>query len=166
MARFNLPPFTRGLLAATVFFTLLNFALRPNAGWLEKVEQPLVGVGNGVPYLTIVPGRSVVYPWVFALATLVEQNLAGLIINGATLFFAGRYLERAWGEREFAKFILFVAMVPNILTFLLYLAAYVITSKTVPLYVPPSCNLTLLLSLHSSHLLTADPPAAPPSLAA
>ena len=135
MARISLPPMTRGLLAATVFFTLLNFALRPNSGWLDKVEKPLVAVGNGVPYLTIVPGQSVVYPWVFALATVVEQNLAGLIINGATLFYAGRYLERAWGEKEFAKFILFVAVVPNILSFLLYLAGYVITSKTVPLYV-------------------------------
>lgn len=135
MARINLPPITRGLLAATLFFTLLNFALRPNSTLVEKVEKPLVGVGNGVPYLTIVPGKSVIYPWVFALATVVEQNLAGLVINGATLFYGGRYLERAWGEREFAKFILFVAMVPNILSFLLYLAGYVITSKTVPLYV-------------------------------
>ena len=138
MARINLPPITRGLLAATVFFTLLNFVLRPNSDWVEKVEQPLVGVGNGVPYLTIVPGKSIIYPWVFALATVVEQNLAGLIINGATLFYGGRYLERAWGEKEFAKFILFVAMVPNLLSFLLYLAGYVITSKTVPLYVRPA----------------------------
>ncbi|KAJ4340665.1 hypothetical protein N0V87_002326 [Didymella glomerata] len=133
MARITLPPITRGLLAATLFFTLLNCALRPQANWVEKVEKPLIGVGNGVPYLTIVPGKSVVYPWVFALATVVEQNLAGLVINGATLFYGGRYLERAWGEREFAKFILFVAMVPNVLSFLLYLAGYVITSKTVPL---------------------------------
>ena len=135
MARINLPPITRGLLAATVFFTLLNFVLRPNANWVEKVEKPVIGVGNGVPYLTIVPGQSLIYPWVFALATVVEQNLAGLIVNGATLFYGGRYLERAWGEKEFAKFILFVATVPNILSFLLYLAGYVITSKTVPLYV-------------------------------
>ncbi|KAJ4991133.1 eukaryotic integral membrane protein [Stagonosporopsis vannaccii] len=133
MARIALPPVTRGLLAATVCCTLLNFALRPNAGWVEKVEQPLVGVGNGVPYLTIVPGKSLVYPWVFALATVVEQNLAGLLINGATLFYGGRYLERAWGEKEYARFLLGVALVPNLLSFLLYLAAYVVTSKTVPL---------------------------------
>ena len=137
MARLNLPPITRGLLAATLGCTLLNFALRPQSSWVEKVEQPLIGVGNGVPYLTIVPGKSVVYPWVFALATVVEQNLAGLIINTATLFYGGRYLERAWGEKEFAKFILFVAMVPNLLSFLLYLAAYVVTSRTVPLFVLP-----------------------------
>jgi len=135
MARINLPPLTRSLLAALVVFTLLNFALRPHSNWVEKVEKPLIGVGNGVPYLTIVPGRSIIYPWVFALATVVEQNVLGLVITGLTIFYGGRYLERAWGQQEFTKFVLFVAMIPNILSFILYLIGYLITSKTVPLYV-------------------------------
>ncbi|KAH7392710.1 eukaryotic integral membrane protein-domain-containing protein [Pyrenochaeta sp. MPI-SDFR-AT-0127] len=129
MARINLPPLTRSLLAAVVVFTLVNFALRPHASWVEKVEKPLIGVGNGVPYLTIVPGKSVVYPWVFALATVVEQNVLGLVITGLTIFYGGRYLERAWGSHEFTKFILFVAMIPNILSFLLYLVGYLLTGK-------------------------------------
>jgi hypothetical protein len=129
MARINLPPLTRSLLAGQVVFTLLNFALRPNSGWVEKVEQPLVGVGNGVPYLTIVAGRSVIYPWVFALATVVEQNLFGLITSGLTIFYGGRYLERAWGSQEFTKFVMFVAMIPNILSFLLYILGYFITGS-------------------------------------
>ncbi|KAF1360066.1 cytochrome c oxidase subunit I [Lizonia empirigonia] len=143
MPRFALPPITRGLLAATVFFTLLNFALRPHSTWVDKVEKPLIGVGNGVPFLTIVPGQSVVYPWVFALATLVEQNLAGLVVNGATLFYGGRYLERAWGDKEFAKFLLFVAVVPNMLAFVLYLAAYVVSASTVPLHTTVSGGIAI-----------------------
>jgi membrane associated rhomboid family serine protease len=129
MARINLPPLTRSVLAGQVVFTLLNFALRPNSGWVEKVEKPLVGVGNGVPYLTIVPGRSILYPWVFALATVVEQNLFGLITSGLTIFYGGRYLERAWGSQEFTKFIMFVAMIPNILSFLLYMLGYLVTGS-------------------------------------
>jgi membrane associated rhomboid family serine protease len=129
MARINLPPLTRSLLAGQVVFTLLNFALRPNSGWVEKVEKPLVGVGNGVPYLTLVPGRSIIYPWVFALATVVEQNLFGLITSGLTIFYGGRYLERAWGSQEFTKFIMFVAMIPNILSFLLYMLGHLITGS-------------------------------------
>jgi membrane associated rhomboid family serine protease len=129
MARINLPPLTRSLLAGQVVFTLLNFALRPNSGWVEKVEQPLVGVGNGVPYLTIVAGRSVIYPWVFGLATVVEQNLFGLITSGLTIFYGGRYLERAWGSHEFTKFVMFVAMIPNILSFLLYILGYLVTGS-------------------------------------
>jgi membrane associated rhomboid family serine protease len=138
MARINLPPLTRSLLAGLVVFTLLNFALRPNSGWVEKVEKPLIGVGNGVPYLTIVPGSSIVYPWVFALATVVEQNLLGLIITGLTIFYGGRYLERAWGSQEFTKFIMFVAMIPNILSFLLYVLGYLIIGSGAALYVPVS----------------------------
>ncbi|KAF2130805.1 cytochrome c oxidase subunit I [Dothidotthia symphoricarpi CBS 119687] len=129
-----LPPLTRSLLAAVVVFTLLNFLLRPHADWVEKVEQPLIGVGHGVPYLTIVPGVSVRYPWVFALATVAEQNVAGLLITAATVFYGGRYLERAWGSQEFAKFILFVSVVPNLLSFLLYIVAYVLTSRSAPLH--------------------------------
>jgi membrane associated rhomboid family serine protease len=143
MARINLPPLTRSLLAGLVVFTLLNFALRPNSGWVEKVEKPLIGVGNGVPYLTIVPGRSIVYPWVFALATVVEQNLLGLIITGLTIFYGGRYLERAWGSHEFTKFIMFVAMIPNILSFLLYMLGYLITGSGAALYVPISLRTQL-----------------------
>jgi hypothetical protein len=130
MARVNLPPLTRSLLAGQVVFTLLNFALRPNSNWVEKVEKPLVGVGNGVPYLTLVPGRSIIYPWVFALATVVEQNLFGLITSGLTVFYGGRYLERAWGSQEFTKFVMFVAMIPNIMSFLLYLLGFFLTGAT------------------------------------
>lgn len=130
MARINLPPLTRGILATLVFCTLLNFALRPNANWVEKVEKPIIGVGNGVPWLAIVPRRSVPwYPWVFALATVVEQNLLGLIITGLTVFYGGRYLERAWGSHEFTKFMLFVAMIPNILSYLLYAVGYLVVGK-------------------------------------
>ena len=129
MARINLPPLTRTLLASTVVFFLLNVILRPQGNLVEKVEKPLVGVGDGVPYLAIVPGQSVVYPWVFLIATAVEQNLLGLIVTGATMFYGGRYLERAWGSTEFTKFILFVSMIPNVLSFLLYVFGYVLTKN-------------------------------------
>ncbi|KAJ4298059.1 hypothetical protein N0V90_005958 [Kalmusia sp. IMI 367209] len=129
MARINLPPLTRGLLAALVLFTLLNFALRPVESWTERAAKPLTSVGNGVPYLSIVPGVSVVYPWVFLLATVVEQNVLGLVTTGLTIFYGGRYLERAWGSTEFTKFILFVAMIPNLLSFLLYVFGYILSKN-------------------------------------
>lgn len=129
MARINLPPLTRSLLASLVLFTLLNFALRPTPDWLQKAEKPFVSVGNGVPYLSIVPGVSIVYPWVFLLATVVEQNIFGLIVTGLTVFYGGRYLERAWGSTEFTKFVLFVSMIPNLLSFLLYIFAYLLSKS-------------------------------------
>jgi hypothetical protein len=42
-------------------------------------------------------------------------------------------LERAWGSQEFIKFIVFVAIIPNIMSFLLYIAAYFITGYTAAL---------------------------------
>lgn len=129
MARINLPPLTRSLLASVVLFTLLNFVLRPQATWIDKVEKPLISVGNGVPYLAIVPGVSVIYPWVFLLATVVEQNVLGLVVTGLAVFYGGRYLERAWGSTEFSKFILFVAMIPNILSFFLYVFGYLLSKN-------------------------------------
>lgn len=135
MARINLPPLTRSLLASIVFFTVLNIVLRPQASWAVKAKKPITGVGDGVPYLTIVPGQSVIYPWVFLLATAVEENLLGLLVTGLTVFYGGRYLERAWGSTEFTKFILFVAMIPNVLSFLLYVLGYVLSHKSATLYV-------------------------------
>ncbi|KAF2865387.1 eukaryotic integral membrane protein-domain-containing protein [Massariosphaeria phaeospora] len=129
MARINLPPLTRGLLAAVVVFTLLNFTLRPQATLAEKVQKPLTSVGNGVPYLAVVPGVSVIYPWVFLLATLVEQNVLGLVVTGLTIFYGGRYLERAWGSTEFTKFVLFVSLIPNVLSFLLYVLGYALSKN-------------------------------------
>ncbi|KAF2749196.1 DUF1751-domain-containing protein [Sporormia fimetaria CBS 119925] len=129
MARINLPPLTRSLLASIVVFTLLNIVLRPGPDWKQKAGKPLTSVGDGVPYLTLVPGQSVIYPWVFLLATAVEENLLGLVVTGFTVFYGGRYLERAWGSKEFSKFILFVAMVPNLLSFLLYVIGYVLSKN-------------------------------------
>lgn len=133
MARINLPPLTRTLLASIISFTVLNVILRPEESWVQKAGKPITSVGDGVPYLTIVPGKSVVYPWVFLTATAVEENLLGLIVTGLTVFYGGRYLERAWGSTEFTKFILFVAMIPNILSFLLYLFGYLLTQNAATL---------------------------------
>ena len=57
-------------------------------------------------------------------ATFVEQNIFGLFVTGLTLFFGGRYLERAWGLKEFAKFILIICFIPNTLCFLTYIFLY------------------------------------------
>ncbi|KAJ9649328.1 hypothetical protein H2199_000103 [Coniosporium tulheliwenetii] len=118
--RFNLPPLTKYLLATLLIFTLLNAILRPYSSWVEGAEKAGISKGDGAPYLAIVPRKSIVYPWVCLTAALVEQNIFGLLITGATVFYGGRYLERAWGSSEFAKFILFVAMIPNILSWVLY----------------------------------------------
>ncbi|KAF1808829.1 DUF1751-domain-containing protein [Eremomyces bilateralis CBS 781.70] len=112
MPRINIPPLTRLFLAVLTLLTILNAIARP----LYTLERTgfSTNTPGGAPYLCIVPGVSIVYPWTAATSALVEQNLFGLLIAGMMLFFGGRYLERAWGGKEFVKFMLFAGMLPNI----------------------------------------------------
>lgn len=50
-----------------------------------------------------------------------------LLIAGATILYGGKYLERAWGSREFGKFLLVVILVPNLVTAFLYVLLFVVT---------------------------------------
>lgn len=143
--RINVPPLTRGLLVCLFIFTLLNWILRPGySDWVQGVGKPLVSAGDGAPYLAIIPSTAIVYPWVFLIATVVEENIFGLLITGLTIFYGGRYLERAWSSAEFAKFVLFVSMIPNILTYLLYVIGYAVSKNEEAMYVsafsPPNTS--------------------------
>ncbi|KAF2405032.1 DUF1751-domain-containing protein [Trichodelitschia bisporula] len=126
MARINLPPLTRSLLVTLIAFSLINALLQP-------VRSTALGAitrkGHGSPYLCLVPGKSFKYPWTFVSASFVEQNVFGLLVTGLTLFYGGRYLERAWTSSEFAKFIAFASLVPNVLCFLLYVFFYTVSSS-------------------------------------
>lgn len=121
--RINIPPLTRFLLITCVALTICNAIIRP----YTDLQAPLTRIGVGAPYLSIVPGQSLIYPWVFLTATLVEQNLFGLIISGLTLFYGGRYLERAWGSAEFGKFMLVTTLVPNLMTFATLISLFVLS---------------------------------------
>ena len=121
--RINIPPLTRGLLVALLVFSLLNAAARFRSWDVDRTSK-LGSRQYYAPYLTIVPGISIIYPWVFVTATFAEQNVVGMLITGATLFYGGRYLERAWSSTEYVKFLALISIIPNILTFILYVLAF------------------------------------------
>ncbi|RPA97107.1 DUF1751-domain-containing protein [Choiromyces venosus 120613-1] len=135
--RVNIPPLTRGCLVVCVFLSVLTGTLRYR-DWMAHQEEyppdsPTGGGGSQiytVPYLTVVPALSIVFPWTFLTAALVEQNIFTLFITLATLFYGGKYLERAWGSREFGKFLLVVAVVPNVVTFFIYIVWFALTGNT------------------------------------
>lgn len=111
--RVNIPPVTRLCLVSLLTVSLLYNIAR----WrqISTSGNPTVETGPIlVPYLTLVPSRFLFYPWTLLCATFVEQNIFTVLLNLATLFYGGKYLERAWSSREFAKFILTVALVPNV----------------------------------------------------
>jgi membrane associated rhomboid family serine protease len=82
-----------------------------------------------IPYLTVVPSLSIIYPWVFITATFVEQNVFSLLGTGAVIFYGGKYLERAWSTAEFAKFILLVSLGPNVLATAWFLSLFALTGN-------------------------------------
>jgi membrane associated rhomboid family serine protease len=80
-----------------------------------------------VPYLVLVPQLSLLYPWTFLTTTLVENNVFTAGIAGLTIFYGGRYLERAWTSKEFAKFLAIVSLIPNALSFGALVVLFAIT---------------------------------------
>ena len=76
----------------------------------------------------LVPTTSIKFPWTLLSAALVENNALSLAISGIVIWFGGRYLERAWGSKECAKFSLFVIMIPNVFAFGIYGLWHAITS--------------------------------------
>lgn len=102
--RTSIPPVTRGLLAALLVLTILQLSFN------IFYTYPLILFAH----------RGIYYPWGFVTTTFVERGPLGLVFSALALFYGGKYLERAWGGAEFAKFMLFAAMLPNVVVFLLY----------------------------------------------
>lgn len=116
--RVNIPPATRtflvGLLALSVLYNIARWrGLDYTSGAVQST--PLI------PYLTLVPSRFFFYPWTLATSTFVEQNIFTVLLNAATIFYGGKYLERAWGSREFSKFVAAVTLIPNAVIIPIYL---------------------------------------------
>ena len=119
--RLNIPPITRILLSVLGAQSLISFAIRFSQ-WQPTSNSDIV-----VPYLQLVPQLSLFYPWTFITTSLVENNFFTLVIAGVVLFYGGRYLERAWTSREFAKFLLVTTLIPNALCFAILIFLYAIT---------------------------------------
>ncbi|KAH6900178.1 eukaryotic integral membrane protein-domain-containing protein [Thelonectria olida] len=117
--RINLPPVTRIILIGLLAQSLLSAAIRYRQ-WSENTHIV-------IPYLTLVPQLSIIYPWTFLTSTFVESNIFTLGIACATLFHGGRYLERAWSSAELAKFLALVSLVPNFLTLCVMVVFFTLT---------------------------------------
>ena len=130
--RINLPPLTRSLLVALLTLTLLNSALRYQQ-W--NASKDVKWSTLRAPFLTIVPGESLRYPYVMLTSALIEQNVVSFTASVLTILYGGRYLERAWGGSEFAKFVLFVTVIPNVLSFFVYWLWYSLSGNQTRAYV-------------------------------
>ncbi|KAF2724175.1 DUF1751-domain-containing protein [Polychaeton citri CBS 116435] len=153
--RLNLPPLTRALLLVLLLLSGLNGTLRFR-NYANSDSAPdlpglaiLTGAKWAVPFLVLVPTKSHWYPWTFLTSSLIENNAVSLIVSSIVVWFGGRYLERAWGSTEFAKFVLFTTMIPNLLTFIVYDTWFLITGVDREYYTP----INGLLALSSGFLV-------------
>lgn len=113
--RINLPPLTRALLALLLAISITHQVTR------------YIFHGIGPELLALIPQWSLFYPWVYITATFAEQNVITLLIAGATILYGGKYLERAWGCKEFGKFLLVVTTLPNVGATMIYVLWFAIT---------------------------------------
>lgn len=120
----SIPPVTRFFTAATVLLSLFYLYLQ----WKSETGYP-------VPYLTLVPGSSLFYPWTFFTSVFVETSvyevrrhprshpnslfnaLLQLIFTLVAIPPCLRYLERLWGAVETIKFVVVTATFSNIIAF-------------------------------------------------
>ncbi|KAH7930425.1 DUF1751-domain-containing protein [Leucogyrophana mollusca] len=104
----SVPPVTRAFTACTVAASSVYLWIQ----WTSVVTGPAV-----VPYLTLVPGASLFYPWTFATSALVEISIIELVVSLLVVPASLRYFERLWGSIETLKFILVCTTLPNVIAF-------------------------------------------------
>ena len=117
-SRYSLPLVTRTLAVVLCFLYFLCAAYQYRIQGLGLL--PLYGDPSLVPQIVLVPNLIIYYPWTVFTATYVEANIATLFVSGLTLFFGGRYLERAWSSSQLAALMLVIALVPNTACVVLY----------------------------------------------
>jgi len=104
------PPATRSFSALLVLVSGAYY-------WLQW-HQLEPSLQSSVPYLTLVPGLSWIYPWTLLTSSFVEKTVIELIFSLICLPLSLRYLERLWGTLETFKFIGITLAVSNLVTFL------------------------------------------------
>jgi len=119
----SIPTVTRAFTAATIVSSLLYY-------WLWWTG----GDDFQAPYLVLVPGSSVFYPWTFVTSALVETSVIELGITLLVIPASLRYLERLWGAVETLKFIVVTVAVSNVIAFGVNWLEYVIFQKPGLLY--------------------------------
>ncbi|KAL5533894.1 hypothetical protein ACEPAG_354 [Sanghuangporus baumii] len=81
------------------------------------------------PYITLIPGSSLFYPWTFFTAGLVEVTILELLLTLVFVPISLRYLERLWGSLETFLFIVITITVPNIISFIMNWAEFLLTKN-------------------------------------
>ncbi|KAF8516113.1 DUF1751-domain-containing protein [Hysterangium stoloniferum] len=92
------------------------------------------GAPTQIPYFTLVPGISWMYPWTLLTSSFVERSVIGLAFSLISVPVSLRYLERLWGTLETFKFIGIVLIVSNIVTLVVSWIEYFVLGMELFIY--------------------------------
>ncbi|KAK9462503.1 eukaryotic integral membrane protein-domain-containing protein [Lipomyces oligophaga] len=126
--RISLPPLTKGVLVLLTLLTLVDTAIRYTT-YLHTTGREHNLELIYVPYITLIPSVSIIFPWTFLTATYVEEGIFAFAISFATLMYGSRYCERVWGWSELAKFLAIVGGFSNLAVFIALYAHVIITGS-------------------------------------
>ncbi|KAI5479456.1 integral membrane DUF1751 family protein [Pseudohyphozyma bogoriensis] len=99
--------------------SLLEFTTKLSAHTVTRTAEELLGTKDenaNFPWLVLVPGKALWYPWTLLTSAFVENGIWGILVSAISLPLSGRYLERIWGQTEFLKFVAVVVVASNIIT--------------------------------------------------
>ncbi|XP_010534279.1 PREDICTED: rhomboid-like protein 19 [Tarenaya hassleriana] len=89
-----------------------------------------------VPYLALIPSRTIPFAWNLITAGYLELTIYGVVFSTLGLLFMGKLLEPVWGSKEFLKFIFVVNILTSLCVFVTAIALYYITRVENYLYMP------------------------------
>ncbi|KAG8862760.1 hypothetical protein FRB96_000770 [Tulasnella sp. 330] len=118
------PPATRAISVLILVLSLAFQSLQYRETYtsVPAVSPPL----SAFPYLVLVPGSWLWFPWTLVTSAFVEINAIQLIFTLLILPFSLRYLERLWGTLETVKFVLITCTLSNVLGLVVCYAEYVV----------------------------------------
>jgi len=77
------------------------------------------------PYLVLIPGAWMWFPWTLVTSVFVETNVIQLVFSLIFVAPSLRYLERLWGTYETVKFGLIISAVSNVISLVVNYAEFI-----------------------------------------
>ncbi|WFD43687.1 hypothetical protein MPSI1_002351 [Malassezia psittaci] len=127
-----LPVGTRILTALVLVFSSTLGTLR--FFHLLRVNTQVVSTALSYPYLVLVPGQVLWYPWTLVTAAFCETSWIEAMVTLLTVPFAAEYLEARWGAGELLQFSGVIVIVSNIIATFISFAMFVVFRVDQPLF--------------------------------
>ncbi|KAF9323295.1 hypothetical protein BG006_001592 [Podila minutissima] len=140
----NVPPLTKSISTGMTVMSSLGFALR-----FRDLTSESDAEGTLTQLLAMVPVSAPYHPWTFATAPFYERSVLQaciFIINSAILLGCGKYLERAWGSREFFKYLAVTCVGSMLALYITCLFEYTVRGNEDLLYGTTAYGMTCVLA--------------------